>query len=306
MDVWARNVFGFVFLVYFVVRCSYYEFMLIVQSQSMDVYRNLALEEYLMEHVEDMGPVLFLWQSECAVVMGKNQNPWKECRLDLMRGEGVPLARRISGGGTVYHDAGNLNYCVIVDRREYREQQAYDLVLRALGRFGIKAEKTGKSNLSLDGLKFSGNAFCFRKGRALHHGTLLLDTDLERLNRYLGSMFNGIDTHAIASVPAPVTNLGVDRAALSTGLAECFIDLYDNGAVARWTDGDVNGEALESLRHRQASDEWRYGATPRFSIGLPDLRLEVVKGLVVQAEGDRASCGFIEKHFSDIAFSLVC
>ena len=83
--------------------------MLIVESQSLDVYRNLAIEEYQMEHATEHGPVLFLWQSDCAVVAGKNQNPWRECRLDLMREEGVPLARRISGGGTVYHDAGNLN-----------------------------------------------------------------------------------------------------------------------------------------------------------------------------------------------------
>ncbi|MEN8255735.1 MAG: hypothetical protein ABFR33_09740, partial [Verrucomicrobiota bacterium] len=104
------------FLVYFVVCCFYTRFMLIVESQSLDVHRNLAIEECLMEQVVDQGPVLFLWRSDCAVVMGKNQNPWRECRLDLMRDESVPLARRISGGGTVYHDAGNLNYCVVVDR----------------------------------------------------------------------------------------------------------------------------------------------------------------------------------------------
>ncbi len=73
--------------------------MLIVESHSLGVYRNLAMEEYLMDHVQDCGPVLFLWQSDCAVVMGKNQNPWKECRLDRMESDGVPLARRISGGG---------------------------------------------------------------------------------------------------------------------------------------------------------------------------------------------------------------
>lgn len=280
--------------------------MLIVQSHSMDVYRNLAIEEYLMEHVVDMGPVLFLWQSDRAVVMGKNQNPWRECRLGLMRDEGVPLARRISGGGTVYHDAGNLNYCVIVDRREYREQQAYDMVCNALHRFGVRAERTGKSNLSVDGLKFSGNAFCFRKGRAMHHGTLLLHTDIVRLNRYLGSMLEGIETHAIASVPAQVANLHLDREKLSLALCESFKSFYDDGDEARWSDGDVNPSILEELLGRQRSDDWKYGATPRFSLEWNGTRLEVVKGVVAAAVGSADAGGLVEKHFSDIAFSWVC
>ena len=196
--------------------------MLIVESASMDVYRNLAVEEYLMDHADDHDSILFLWQSDCAVVMGKNQNPWKECRLDLMEAESVSLARRISGGGTVYHDAGNLNYCVIVNRAVYKEQQAYEMVFDALRPFGIEAGRTGKSNLSVDGLKFSGNAFCFRKGRAMHHGTLLLHTDLERLERYLGSMLDGIETHAIASVPAAVTNLNLDVDRFRDALKESF------------------------------------------------------------------------------------
>ncbi len=273
----------------------------------MDVYRNLAIEEYLMEYVVDQGPVLFLWQSDCAVVMGKNQNPWRECRLDLMRAEDVPLARRISGGGTVYHDAGNLNYCVIVDRTNYREQQAYDLVLSALEPFGIRAEKTGKSNLSVDGLKFSGNAFCFRKGRAMHHGTLLLDTDLERLNRYLGSMIDGIETHAIASVPAQVTNLHVDRDALSRALRRRFVlDYADGGPMEQWTDADLDGGMLEPLIARQASTDWQYNATPRFIVERAGARYEIVKGVVAEVSGPHPDEAGVEKDFSEIAFSWVC
>ena len=225
--------------------------MLIFESQSLDVYRNLAIEEYLMDHVADRGPILFLWQSECAVVMGKNQNPWRECRLDLMEKERVPLARRVSGGGTVYHDAGNLNYCVITSREEYREEQAYEFVFQALDTFGIKAEKTGKSNLSVDGLKFSGNAFAFRKGRAMHHGTLLLDTDLVRLNRYLGSMVDGIETHAIASIPASVANLGIEKTALVVALRANFQKVYGESELQ---EGSLNSESLQEINARQRSD----------------------------------------------------
>ena len=277
--------------------------MLIVESQSLDVYRNLAIEEYLMDQVVDRGPVLFLWRSDCAVVMGKNQNPWRECRLDLMRDEGVPLARRISGGGTVYHDAGNLNYSVIVDRTKYREDQAYEMVLQALKTFGVDAEKTGKSNLSVDGRKFSGNAFCFRKGRVLHHGTLLLDTRLERLDRYLGSMFDQIETRAIASVPAEVMNLGLGVEELSLALVEGFRSLYGDGELYYWSEAELKEAVFQPLLDRQISSDWHYGATPRFSVGQRGFQLEVVKGVVVQAEGQYAE--WQGKPFKDAALSLI-
>jgi lipoate-protein ligase A len=280
--------------------------MLIVESQSLDVYRNLAIEEYLMEHAVDHGPVLFLWQSRDAVVVGKNQNPWKECRLNLMQAEEIPLARRISGGGTVYHDVGNLNYCVIVDRREYREQQAYDMVLSALELFDIKAERTGRSNLSANGLKFSGNAFCFRKGRALHHGTLLLHTDLDRLRRYLGSMCDGIETHAIASVPANVVNLELSIDELSIALKERFQHHYRDASVrVEWGAEDMNVQHLDDLYAKQRSDDWKYGATPRFELETGGTRLEVSKGVVIRAEGPLREA--VEgKPFSEIVFSRLC
>lgn len=258
-----------------------------------------------MEHVSDRGPVLFLWQSDCAVVMGKNQNPWRECRLDLMRKEGVPLARRLSGGGTVYHDAGNLNYGVIVDRTQYHEEQAYEMVLRALETFGIRAEKTGKSNLSVKGLKFSGNAFCFRKGRALHHGTLLLDTDLKRLNRYLGSIVGSIETHAVRSVPAEVANLNLEVDAVSAALQDSFQSVYGNAQIYRLLECDIEKATLQTLIEKQESDDWKYGATPKFTIESQGHRLEVVKGVVVSAKGSRSD-HFLNTPFFVTEFSQPC
>lgn len=277
--------------------------MLIVESQSLDVYRNLAIEEYLMEHKVEDGPVLFLWRSDQAVVIGKNQNPWRECRLDLMRADGVPLARRISGGGAVYHDEGNLNYCVIVDRTRYRKAQAYEMVQHALGSFGIPAQQTGKSNLSVDGRKFSGNAFCFRKGRALHHGTLLLNTSLERLGRYLGAMFDRMDTRAIASEPADVMNLNIEMSDVSAALIKSFQRLYgaENPAV-RKTDADFDDSAVESLLARQVSSEWVFEATPKFTLEQDGWRLEIEKGVVVSAAGRNASLQ--GRRFDEIADSL--
>ena len=278
--------------------------MLTIESSSLDIHRNLAIEEYLMEHFTE--PVLFLWRSDCAVVMGKNQNPWHECRLSLMREEGVPLARRISGGGTVYHDLGNLNYCVIVDRMKYREELAYEMVLQALETLGVRAEKTGKSNLAMNGLKFSGNAFCFRKGRALHHGTLLLNTDLDRLARYLGPSINSIETHAIRSVPAEVTNLGLDLESMSNALTDRFQSLYGTGQSSeKHSDSTLKPILLEPFLEKQDSNDWKYGATPRFSINTRNLHLEITKGIVVATRGPLAE-RFLNTSFSDSSFSLPC
>jgi len=280
--------------------------MLIFQSNSFDIYHNLALEEYLMNEVSERGSILFLWQSNCAVVLGKNQNPWLECRLDRMRAEEIPLARRISGGGTVYHDAGNLNYCVITDRTAYREEQAFEMVLQALETLDIHAEKTGKSNLSVAGKKFSGTAFCFRRGCALHHGTLLLETNLEKLHRYLGSDLLGIETHAIRSIPAQVINLERSVTDMVTALTTQFKVFYSTDNVpALTTDFTPKPELFDLLLKKQRSNVWKYETTPKFILQQPNLYLEIIKGKVTSARGQRAE-EFLNTYFSDSSFSWSC
>ena len=263
--------------------------MVVFESKSLDVYKNLAIEEYLLEQVTDSGPLLFLWRSASAVVLGKNQNPWKECRLDRMSQDEVPLARRISGGGTVYHDAGNLNYCVMVDRVSYQEDRAFEMVMQALTSVGVQAERTGKSNLSVQGKKFSGNAFCFRKSRVMHHGTLLLNTDLNKLNYYLGSQFSDIKTAAIDSVPATVANLGVDMEKIQQALMTSFEKKYSDGAALKLQTDSVLGSEIGKYEKKQHSEMWRFGATPAFSIRFKGMYLEIQKGVVVRAEGEKVS-----------------
>jgi lipoate-protein ligase A len=243
---------------------------MILEPVGGDVFTHLAWEEWLMESVR--GPVLMLWQSDCAVVMGKNQNPWRECRLALMELEGVALARRISGGGTVYHDAGNLNYAVMVDRVDYREDMAFEMVLNALASVGVKAERRCKSNLFVEGGKCSGTAFAFRKDRVLHHGTLLLESDLERLERYLGSDCSGIETHAVASVPARVANLGVSQDRMRAALRGAFSETY--GGAERVAVFPDEPSIAAIVAERRALD-WVLGSTPRFTVQLADRAVEV-------------------------------
>ena len=284
--------------------------MLIVQSQSTDVYRNLAMEEWLLDLAGERGPILFLCVNSPCVVIGKNQNPWRECRLSLMEKESVPLARRISGGGTVYHDEGNLNFGVIVPRTEYREAKQYELIFQTLEKFGVKASNgfgeltTGlrKNSLAVDGKKFSGQAFCFRGQHVLHHGTLLVNSDLDQLNRYLGSELEGIQTKAIASVPSEVMNLSeaapeLTVKNLSDALIETFKGMYGNGTVEYWDDlpallrktlqagGMVQEAELLPIIGKLSSNDWKLNHTPRFQVTINGRTLEVEKGLITNLEG---------------------
>ena len=153
----------------------------------------------------------------------------------------------------------------------------------------------------MDGRKFSGNAFCFRKGRALHHGTLLLDADLVRLGRYLGPMFEHIDTRAIPSIPAEVINLDLSADRLSQALADAFRTLYGEGEPVRRTGNDLPGAELQPLLERQRSEEWIYGATPRFSVEHRGSRLEVEHGIVTAVDGP--DDGRLGKPFYEWVFS---
>jgi lipoate-protein ligase A len=256
----------------------------IIDLTEKDVYTNLATEQWYTDYAT--GPILLLWQSDQAVVMGKNQNPWRECRLQSMASDGVPLVRRISGGGAVYHDLGNLNYSVIVDRAHYEESRAFDMLLTALSACGIHAERTCKSNIMWKQKKISGTAFAFRKQRVLHHGTLLLHTDLEKMQRYLGSEVGAIETNAIASVPAKTTNIGVEVENIKASLMQAFSAMY---APNRQHLLSVNPLTVQAIRDQYTTDAWLYGKTPAFS-------LQTDEGNWVKYVPAGAEAPMIEKH----------
>ncbi|MGE4490571.1 MAG: biotin/lipoate A/B protein ligase family protein [Kiritimatiellales bacterium] len=266
---------------------------MVFQSDYRDVYRNLAMEEWLLDNAPEL-PVLVLYVNSPCVVIGKNQNPWRECRLSLMEQEGVPLARRVSGGGAVYHDEGNLNVGVIVSRTKYAEEKQYDLIFQTLEKFGIKGSRLGKNSLAVNDLKFSGQAFCYRRDRVLHHGTLLVNADLSRLGRYLGPEVDGIETKAVASVPAKVANLSsfapeltVEK--LSNALVATFQERYgSDGVTDWWSEVDVKkyaGTQFLPMIGKISSNDWKLGHTPRFTVVRNGQRLEVEKGQVVNLDG---------------------
>jgi lipoate---protein ligase len=279
--------------------------VLIVPSSSRDVYRNLAAEEWLLDHAPQL-PILFLCVNSPCVVIGKNQNPWRECRLSLMEAAGVPLARRISGGGTVYHDEGNLNVGVIVPRTQYQEGKQYELVLRTLAGLGITASKHRQNSLAVEGKKFSGNAFCFRRQNVLHHLTLLVNADLARLSRYLGPELEGIETKAVASIPDRVMNLadaaaGLTVETLLSALAETFKEMYEGDrAVESGGGACVPEKEILQVAEKISSDLWTYCHTPRFSVTLNGQPLTVEKGRIVNLENQPLFNEWRKKDAADI------
>ena len=190
-----------------------------------DPYENLALERYLLEHTQADTCTLLLWQNDNTVVMGCNQNPWKECHTSLLQEEGVKLTRRFSGGGAVYHDLGNLNFSFICSESCYDQTKQFQVILQACANAGIEATLSGRNDMQVGDKKFSGNAFFHQNGTACHHGTLLISSNYEKLARYLTPSKAKLQGKGVDSVRSRVANLQTFAPGLTV---EKMIELLQN------------------------------------------------------------------------------
>ena len=262
-------------------------------SASHNPFRNLAMEEALCEKMRPGDAAVFLWQNENTVVIGRGQNAWRECRCALLEQEGGFLARRSTGGGAVHHDLGNLNFSFAFGAGGFDLERQLNVVKRALQGFGIQARFSGRNDLILpDGRKFSGSAFRHTGGFSLHHGTLMVDVDKDRLTRYLSPEKAKYLNKGVSSVRSRVANLkevcpdiGVEdlaRARLREFQAEY-------GAAVNIPEAEL---ALPDKIARYASWEWRFGEAPgfdlrlenRFSFGGVELSMKFDGGRVLRAQ----------------------
>ena len=236
-------------------------------SDSVCPWYNLALEEHILLNLPPETCVLYLYQNKNTVVIGKNQNAWKECRHALLEGEGGKLARRISGGGAVFHDMGNLNFSFIVDRNDYDLKRQLSVILAAVRSLGVEAQFSGRNDILSEGAKFSGNAFCYKKSSAFHHGTILIDADMTRLARYLSVSQDKIISKGVESVRARVCNLKERNPEITVGkmkdaLCESFEKIY--GPLQPYEIQDKG--AITAIEQHNASWEWKLGCSPNFDI----------------------------------------
>ena len=208
------------------------EHLQIYIGDRFDPYENLAIEKLLLDKVDPATCILYLWQNQNTVVIGRNQNAWAECRTSLLEQEGGKLARRLSGGGAVFHDLGNLNFTFLVRDEDYDVDRQLSVIQEACRLTGITAVKSGRNDLLAGERKFSGNAFYHHAGHAYHHGTLMVDVDKDKLSRYLSPPKAKLEAKGVASVRSRVVNLselspGLTCDKMKQLMVKAFETVYD-------------------------------------------------------------------------------
>lgn len=254
--------------------------MLLLSSNRTDVYENLAAEDALLDDATLTEPVIFIYRNDPAVVIGKNQNPWRECAVSRLGALGVQLARRVSGGGAVFHDPGNLNVACIVPRDQYHRAVMLDLFIAGLARAGVSATIANSTSLVVGSQKISGNAFCYRRDKVLHHGTFLCRANLELLRAALVPEIAQMETRAVESVRMPVTNLTdlVDDETLVASLLDALASRW--GRIETSTLAPFHAPGFAARVDRMRSWEWLFGATPDFQITLHGTPLRIHRGRI--------------------------
>lgn len=255
-------------------------------SQSRDVFSNLALEDWVYRNMDLTNHhILMLWQNSPTVVVGRHQNPWLEANPQVLADKGVEVARRNSGGGTVYHDSGNLNLTFFTSRDVYNRRRNLDLVTRALFReFNMRSQVNAREDIVINGNKISGTASKLGNPNAYHHCTILVDVDKSTLHDTLCKHDKGIETNATVSVPSPTVNLHdlnphvtVEKMLSSLGwefLRSSPLSLQDGGMEYASKQGGfqlINPTedwfpGLDKIREEFVSWAWRFGKTPKFTV----------------------------------------
>ena len=273
---------------------------------------NLAMEQYVFDCLPRDRMYFMLWQNDNAIIVGKYQNTISEINEEAVRERGIRVVRRLSGGGAVYHDMGNLNFTFITDAggSGTLDMKLFcEPVVRTLAALGVKAEVNGRNDITIDGKKFSGNSQYLRQGRVMHHGTIMFDSDLSVVGEALRVDPTKIQTKGIRSVRSRVTNVAEHLPERVT-LPEFRRILLENilrenpGEEYPLTPDDL--AAVEKLRaERYATWEWNYGRSPKFNVrckrywdgGCLEANVSIANGVITDVRffGDFLSvCGLEE------------
>ncbi len=283
--------------------------MLCIKNNSKNPYFNLAAEEYLLKHKDE--DIFMLWQNKDTVVVGKHQNIYAEINLDFVRENNINLARRLSGGGTVYHDLGNINFTYImtgkygkmVDFAKYTDD-----IVQALHSMNIPASRNKRNDLIIDNKKISGNAEHVFKNRVLHHGTLLFNSELDVLNKAIKAPETKYTDKAVQSVRSKVCNISkfadneTDIMGFYNKIFNFILGKYTNAKLYTFTQNDI--EQIKKLEKEKYSTwDWVFGYSPKYELTKTisknnkslDIYLRIKRGIIeyTQIKGDMLNSGEI-------------
>ena len=274
--------------------------MLCITRYETDPYFNLAAEEYVMDHFDR--DVFMLWRNAPTIIVGRHQNTLAEINLDYVRENNLPVVRRLSGGGAVFHDLGNLNFTFIAGGGEGNHRNEVDFrrftqpILDALQGLGVDARFEGRNDLTIDGRKFSGNAEYVHNGRILHHGTLLFSARMADVAAALRPDPAKFADKAVKSVRSRVTNISehLPRSMTVLEFRDCLMQhvMAATPAARTYAFSDADRRAIARLRdEKYATWEWNYGHSPRYNYtrrartpgGSVEAALEVSDGVIAAA-----------------------
>jgi lipoate-protein ligase A len=278
----------------------------VIDTAETNPWRNLALESFLLENVPPETCILYLWQNKHTVVIGRNQNARKECRAAELDEDGGFLARRLSGGGAVYHDLGNLNFTFLLPAADYDLGLQTEVILRAVRLLGVDAQRSGRNDIETRGRKFSGNAFYKTGNNSYHHGTILVNVNSAAAQKYLSVSQDKIKAKGVDSVKSRIINLVECNRAITIekmkwAMRRCFNEVYKTEAGALTLENACeklmlpdNFDIKKNIEDNYAvfsSDDWLYGKDPpfewtvsgRFPWGGIEIRLLVKKNIIEDA-----------------------